>query len=50
MNKNGNLPQGALENWWGWRLWLTDGEAVAVYLNKCSEDSARNIMPEDPWF
>ena len=44
------IPQGALENWWGWRLWLTDGEAVAVYLNKCSEDSARNIMPDDPWF
>lgn len=44
------IPPGALENWWGWRLWLTDGEAVAVFLNKCSEDSARNIMPDDPWF
>jgi hypothetical protein len=44
------VPEGALENWWGWRLWLTDGEAVAVFLNKCSEDSARNIMPDDPWF
>ena len=44
------MPAGALENWWGWRLWLTDGEAVAVFLNKCSEDSARNIMPDDPWF
>lgn len=44
------MPLGALENWWGWRLWLTDGEAVAVFLNKCSEDSARNIMPDDPWF
>lgn len=44
------FPAGALENWWGWRLWLTDGEAVAFLLNKCSEDSARNIMPDDPWF
>jgi len=44
------IPAGALENWWGWRLWLTDGEAVAVFLNKCSEDSARNIRPDDPWF
>jgi hypothetical protein len=44
------IPEGALENWWGWRLWLTDGEAVAVFLNKCSEDSARNILPDDPWF
>ena len=44
------IPPGALANWWGWRLWLTDGNAVAVFLNKCSEDSARNIMPDDPWF
>lgn len=44
------IPPGALENWWGWRLWLTDGEAVSVLLNKCSEDSARNIRPDDPWF
>jgi len=44
------IPTGALQNWWGWRLWLTDGNAVAVFLNKCSEDSARNIMPDDPWF
>ena len=44
------IPPGALENWWGWRLWLTDGDAVAVFLSKCSEDSARNIMPDDPWF
>ena len=44
------IPPGALENWWGWRLWLTDGEAVAVFLSKCSEDSARQIMPDDPWF
>jgi len=44
------IPPGALENWWGWQLWLTDGDAIAVLLNKCSEDSARNIMPDDPWF
>jgi hypothetical protein len=44
------MPPGALGNWWGWRLWLTDGSAVAVLLSKCSEDSARNIMPDDPWF
>jgi hypothetical protein len=44
------IPPGALENWWGWRVWLTDGDAVAVFLGKRSEDSARNIMPDDPWF
>ena len=44
------IPPGALENWWGWRLWLTDGDAVGVFLSKCSEDSARSIMPDDPWF
>ena len=44
------IPVGALENWWGWQRWLTDGEAFAVFLNKTSEDSARNILPEDPWF
>jgi hypothetical protein len=44
------IPPGTLENWWGWRLWLTDGEAVAVFLDKTSEDSARSIMPDDPWF
>jgi hypothetical protein len=44
------IPPGALENWWGWRLWLTDGQAVAVFLDKTSEDSARSIMPDDPWF
>jgi hypothetical protein len=44
------IPPGALANWWGWRLWLTDGNAVAVFLRKCSEDSARDIMPDDPWF
>ena len=44
------IPPGTLENWWGWRFWLTDGEAVAVLLDKCSEDSARNILPDDPWF
>jgi hypothetical protein len=45
-----SIPPGALENWWGWRLLLTDGEAVAVFLAKTSEDSARSIMPDDPWF
>jgi hypothetical protein len=45
-----SIPPGALENWWGWRLWLTDGEAVAVFLAKTSEDSARSVMPDDPWF
>ncbi len=44
------LPHGALENWWGWRFWLTDGESFAVLLSKRSEDSARDIMPDDPWF
>jgi hypothetical protein len=44
------IPAGALENWWGWRLWLTDGQAVAVFLGKTSEDSARTILPDDPWF
>jgi hypothetical protein len=43
-------PLAALENWWGWRLWLTDGKAVAVLLNKNSEDSAHNVMPDEPWF
>jgi hypothetical protein len=45
-----STPAGALENWWGWQLWLTDSQAVAVFLNKTSEDSARSIMPDDPWF
>ena len=45
-----SIPPGALENWWGWRLLLTDGDAVAVLLDKTSEDSARSIMPDDPWF
>jgi hypothetical protein len=45
-----SIPLGALENWWGWQLWLTDGRSVAVCLNKRSEDAARNIMADDPWF
>jgi hypothetical protein len=45
-----SIPPGALANWWGWRLWLTDGEAVAILLDKTSEDSAHTIMPDDPWF
>jgi hypothetical protein len=39
-----------LENWWGWRLWLTDGKAVAVLLRKISEDSAYTPAPDEPWF
>ena len=44
------IPPGAPENWWGWRLWFTDGQAVGVFLHKTSEDSARSIRPDDPWF
>jgi len=44
------IPPGALENWWGWQVWLTDGDAFAAFLSKRSEDSARRVMPDDPWF
>jgi hypothetical protein len=49
-NFSAPIPPGALENWWGWRLWVTDGKALAVYLGKASDDSAHTVTPDEPWF
>ena len=45
-------PIDARESWWGWRLWYTDGEAVAVFLVKQVYPSQRVLARpfDDPWF
>ena len=37
-------------NWWGWVLWYSDGQAVAVLLQKVEEDSQIDADARDPWF
>lgn len=44
------IPPSAIQNWWGWQVWYTDGDAVAVLLRKCTQDSARIVTADDPWF
>ena len=40
----------AKEECWGWRLWYTEGSAVAVLLEKRSASSASNPTVRDLWF
>ncbi len=37
-------------NWWGWKAWYTDGDSVAVLLDKRSEDMQHIPNPDDLWF
>ena len=40
----------ALENWWGWTAWYTDGSSIAVFLRKRIAGEQRTPTPNDPWF
>ncbi|MGD9498343.1 MAG: hypothetical protein AB7Y46_18770 [Armatimonadota bacterium] len=42
-------PLDAYRYWWGWRLWYTNGEAVAVFMHKVA-DSQHPPQPDEPWF
>ncbi len=40
----------ALENWWGWSSWYTDGHALAVFLRKRTSGEQHTSGPDEPWF
>ncbi len=43
-------PYRAVGQWWGWRLWYTDGAGLAVFLKKDDRDGQLIPSPDHPWF
>ncbi|MDZ4200103.1 MAG: hypothetical protein U1E27_12560 [Kiritimatiellia bacterium] len=37
-------------NWWGWHVWYSDGDAIAVLLRKRWQKQTHPISTDEPWF
>ena len=40
----------AEEEWWGWQMWYSDGDAVGVLLPKWISQEPHHTSPTEPWF
>ncbi len=40
----------AIENWWGWIAWYSDGRSIAIFMNKRIAGQQHTPTPDDPWF